>query len=180
MKSSVAECTAIVMFSTILPAFLVIFTVDCGLAGRALSPSNSLDYQGHEGPLHGATVLYSSNSSNNASAKCEHPWKNHTGAGHGNVSYISSCQFVLDYCGDIAALADYLRFIVCYFPSYKVAVLVGVARMGVANLEITCVAVVYLFSTDTVASISHLTFGDDSMINSISVLPIVTEVYDSG
>jgi hypothetical protein len=106
-----------VMLSTIFVASFLIFTASCGLAGQALSPSNSLDYQVHEfeGPVNAGIALYSNSSS---TVKCEHPWNNHSVVVHGNISFITSCQFVLDYCSSVAALADYLRFIVCY-SSYK-------------------------------------------------------------
>ena len=58
-------------------------------------------------------VSLASGDSNNKT--CEHPWRNRSG------EFNSSCEFVKMECSDIAALVDYLSFIVCDYPRYKVS-----------------------------------------------------------
>lgn len=105
------------MFSTGFTVLCILFATGGCLAGRGEFSTNatfSFDYHERVGALQDVlnSPLVSGNSSNDT--KCEHPWRNRTGL------YNSSCQFVRDNCGDIAVLADYLAFIICDFPSYKV------------------------------------------------------------
>ncbi|XP_062507506.1 uncharacterized protein LOC134183932 [Corticium candelabrum] len=87
------------MFCTYFAAFCIIF----------ISQIFAVDGSGQLEDVR--DVSLASGDSNNKT--CEHPWRNRSG------EFNSSCEFVKMECSDIAALVDYLSFIVCDYPRYK-------------------------------------------------------------